>query len=83
MSHKDLTSALYVSDIINQVQAHNLSVHLFADDVQIYGSSNQAETSLFSTRLSFCLDEVISWFSSHRLLLNEDKLSFYGGFQAR
>ena len=67
---------LYVSDVIHLVQAHNLSIHIYADDVQIYGSCDQTETSVLSSRMSSCLDDVISWFSSHRLLLNEEKTQF-------
>lgn len=64
---------LYVSDIVQLVESHNLNIHLFADDVQVFGSCAPAESSELSIRLSLCLDSVIAWFKEHRLLLNPDK----------
>ncbi len=64
---------LYISDLVDLVTTHGLSIHLFADDVQIYGSCVHSNSSVLSSRLSLCLDDVIDWFNSHRLLLNADK----------
>ena len=68
-----LLFVLYISDIVQLVENHNLNIHLFADDVQVYGSCVPAESSDLSIRLSLCLDSVIAWFKEHRLLLNSDK----------
>ena len=64
---------LYVSDIVQLAKNHNLSIHLFADDVQVYGSCVPANSPILSARLSHCLDDIIVWFQQHRLLLNPDK----------
>ena len=72
-----LSFVLYLSDVTPRVQAHNLSIHLYADDVLIYGTCNiRLKYRFFLSCFSICLDEVISWFSSLRLLLNEEKTKF-------
>lgn len=64
---------MYMSDVVSVVTKHNLSIHTFADDIQIYGTCSLSQSSVLSSRLSLCLDDVIAWFSQHRLLLNSDK----------
>jgi hypothetical protein len=46
---------------------------MFSDDLQIYGSCRPDHASEFSTKVSCCLDTVISWCSSNRQLLNPAK----------
>lgn len=67
---------LYISEVTKIIQKHNFDVHLYADDVQIYGSCLPSSTDLLSARLSICLDEVMEWFKSNHLLLNESKTEF-------
>lgn len=64
---------LYTVDIIPLVQNFNLDIHVYADDVQIYGSCHPSNSSHLSEQLSDCLDAVISWCGSNRLLLNSSK----------
>lgn len=47
-----------------------------ADDIQIYGHCTPSSADLLSTRLSLCLDDIIFWCSSNRLLLNAEKSEF-------
>ena len=68
-----LLFVMYVVDVIPIVQDHLLKVHMFADDLQIYGSCRPNLTSVLSTNVSCCLDAVISWCSSNRLLINPAK----------
>ena len=68
-----LLFTLYVSDLIPIVTRHNLSVHMYADDIQIYGSCPPSSTTVLSSRVSRCLDDVKSWCFSNRLVLNADK----------
>ena len=65
--------SLYVSDIVPLAHAHSLSVHLFADDIIIYGSACTSSMSSLSSSISQCFDEVGQWLKSNGLLLNSDK----------
>ena len=55
------------------VHSHGFRVHLFADDILIYGSASPNESLDLSSRLSLCLDAVHAHLTSLRLLLNPDK----------
>ena len=67
---------LYTADLIPLVLSHGLRVHMFADDIQIYGSCAPGQTTDLITLTSDCLDAVIAWSSSNRLLLNSSKSNF-------
>jgi hypothetical protein len=64
---------MYTSDLARVGSPFGLHTHMFADDVQIYSSCALSRCSDLSSRMSLCLDDVISWCSSNRLLLNADK----------
>ena len=68
-----LLFSLYTADIVTVVHNHGLNVHLFADDVVIYGSTSPNDTNSLSTRLSACLDNLKAWLKSNRLMLNPRK----------
>ena len=67
---------LYTTDVFKIVSSYDLNSHMYADDVQIYGSCSPVKSSELSHRISFCLDELIDWFNSNSLLLNSDKSEF-------
>lgn len=46
---------------------------MFADDIQIYGSCLPSKSKELANKISMCLDEIIIWFSSNRLVLNANK----------
>ncbi len=64
---------LYTSDIINLVQGFHLSAHVFADDIQVYGSCPCDEASDLSLRMSSCLSALHAWLKSNKLHLNAQK----------
>ena len=64
---------LYTANIPAIVTNCGLSIHLYADDVLIYGSCKPAECDLLSKRISDCIDHVSEWLKSNNLLLNEQK----------
>ena len=70
-----LLFVIYFSEISNCVHQHNLNVHLYTDDVLIYGPcpSSDVKCTELSARLSSCIDSIHSWLSSNRLLLNTNK----------
>jgi len=47
-----------------------LSPHLYADDVQVYGSCSPAAVDAFSTKISDCAEDIADWARSNRLTLN-------------
>jgi len=64
---------LYIVDLIQLVESHRLSPHLYADDVQVSGSCSPAAVDAFSTKISDCADDIADWERSNRLMLNPDK----------
>ena len=64
---------LYTVDLPLIIQRHDLSPHMYADDIQVYGSCRPADTDNFTTRVSRCVADVASWMNSNRLQLNADK----------
>ena len=60
-------------DLIELIERHGLSAHLYADDTQVYGSCRPTDVVSFSTTLTGCVDETASWLKSNRLQSNPDK----------
>ena len=67
---------LFSSDLTSLIQSHDLKTHMYADDILVYGSCIPSKRTELSETLSVCLDDLISWFSSNRLLLNIEKSEF-------
>ncbi len=64
---------MYTADLPSIVQQHGLSLHLYADDTQIYGSCRPDDTNQLTEVVQHCLDDVAAWMQSNRLQLNSDK----------
>jgi len=64
---------IYTADLAALVQEHDLSLHQYADDSQIYGSSRPEATSTLSSDITQCIDTISSWMRSNRLQLNAGK----------
>jgi hypothetical protein len=71
-----LLYVLYTADIIQLVQALNVSVHLYADDTQLYGFAKPTNTVELSRRIIVTVEAVSAWMASNRLRLNQDKTQF-------
>ena len=71
-----LLFSIYISDLAQIVQRHNLQIHLFADDILIYGASGKQGLQNLSSRVSLCLDDVLQWLKCNKLLLNTEKTKF-------
>ena len=54
-------------------EKHGLSVHLYADDTQIYIMFNQDDTVNALSRIEACVAEIQSWMITNKLMLNGDK----------
>jgi hypothetical protein len=55
------------------VTARGLSVNLYADDSQLYGSCRPGCSAALSSSLPFCSNSVSEWMRSKRPQLNADK----------
>ena len=69
---------LYTADLLQLIKRHQLNPHAFADDTQIYGSYQPSEADGLRERMSTCVDDVLSWMSANRLLLNPTKIRCFG-----
>ncbi len=78
-----LLFSLYISDLAQIVQRHNLQIHLFADDILIYGSSGKQDLQNLSSHVSLCLDDVLQWLKCNKLLLNTEKTKFMWCYSSR
>ena len=64
---------LYTKEIEYIVLKHGLSVHLYADDIQIYSSFHPDQTVEVQKQVEHCLYEIKLWMSANFLKLNEEK----------
>ena len=69
---------LYTADIIQLVESLQTSVHLYADDTQLYGScrSRPADSIALARKVIATVDGVSAWMASNRLRLNLDKTQY-------
>ena len=71
-----LLFSLFISDLAPVVRRHKLQVHLFADDILLYGTATKNDLVCLSSRMSSCLDDVLEWLKWNKLLLNTNKTNF-------
>jgi len=49
---------LNMADLLQLVKRHQLTLHAYADDTQIYGLFRPADSAVLSEKLSVCIEEV-------------------------
>jgi len=64
---------LYTADLVRLIEQHGLHGHLYADDTQVIGSCQPRDVNALQSRISICLDDVVTWMRSNRLQLNTSK----------
>lgn len=64
---------LYTSDVIQIIKQFGFLIHAYADDLQIYSSTNKSGKNDLKDKLSECITQVKTWMSSNRLKLNPSK----------
>ena len=67
---------LYTKDLEDIITKFGLSVHLYADDTQVYFSFNVHSSTPDLTAIKECFAEVKLWMSYNFLKLNDDKTEF-------
>src|SRR6218665_2093779 len=67
---------LYTADISVIAMEHNLGVHCYADDGQLYVFDKADGADSLVLRVNTCIAEIDVWMSSNRLKLNSEKTKF-------
>jgi len=67
---------LYTADIPVIASDHNLGIHCYADDGQLYVSDKAGGAVSLVSKVSVCIGEIDKWMSSNRLKLNSEKTQF-------
>ena len=74
-----LLFVVYASKIFEIVDKHNLEIHCYADDSQLYLSfcpNNIANQEAALARVERCIEDIREWMLNNKLKLNDDKTEF-------
>ncbi len=63
---------LYMLPLVNIIRKHGVSFHSYADDTQLYISSQRGETHQIEKQTE-CIVDIKNWMMSNFLLLNSEK----------
>ena len=64
---------MYLIPIGSIARRHNVKIHLYADDCQLYITFKKEGTSLVKPQMECLLHEIRVWMSASKLKLNDDK----------
>ena len=64
---------VYTADLAVIAEKHGVSLHTFADDIQVYLHCRRTDTTSPAAQLERCFADVGHWMSANRLKLNTDK----------
>ena len=68
-----LLYTLYTKELESIILAHNLSVHFYADDVQLYTCYTQSESDKIKKQIERCLQDIKLWIEKNFLKINAKK----------
>ena len=78
-------SCSYTANLNALIEGHGFCPHVYADDMQVYGSCRPPAIHDLQRRLSACIDDMHNWMQANRLQLNTNTtelligvLSYYG-----
>ena len=66
----------YTKPLTAIAQKHGVSIHLYADDTQLYVSCDPENVDTAVERLEACIEEIRVWMSVNNLKLNDNKTEF-------
>jgi len=64
---------LYIGDLADEIDRHDVNFHTYADDSQLYVHCNRCDTASTAARLELCITDIGHWMSANRMKLNADK----------
>ena len=70
---------IYASKISGTVDKHNLEMHCYADDSQLYLSfcpNDTANQEAALARVERCIEDIRNWMLNDKLKLNDEKTEF-------
>ena len=67
---------LYTKRLTAIAKKHNIDIHLYADDTQLYTSFHPDEGAQAMSRMEACIAEIRSWMARNFLKLNDSKTEF-------
>jgi len=67
---------LYTKALTAIARKHNVEIHLYADDTQLYTSFHPSDSKQAMDRLVACIEEIRSWMDDNYLKLNDSKTEF-------
>lgn len=68
-----LLFTMYTSPLVDIVSSHNLHMHLYADDTQIYVAFAPTDSNRAVASMERCLADVENWMAANFLKLNSEK----------
>ena len=67
---------LYTKPLTLMAKQHNINIHLYADDTQLYTTFKPEESEEAMDRLEQCIEDIRKWMASHYLKLNDSNTEF-------
>ena len=67
---------LYTKPLTKITHKHNINIHLYADDTQLYTSFDPNNSKDAIRRMEACIMEIRSWMTNNLLKLNDSKTEF-------
>jgi hypothetical protein len=65
---------LYIDPIRDIVEKHNINLHMYADDLQLYATfKNDEEYEMVIKKMDICISELFNWLCTNKLKMNKDK----------
>jgi hypothetical protein len=64
---------MYTVDVVHIAHHHGVSIHCYADDLQLYIHCLPDDAVAAVARLVNCIDAINSWLKANRLKMNPDK----------
>ena len=71
-----LLFSIYLLPLGDIIRQHNLTYHIYADDVQLYLSFHPGTVPSTAESFEHCIQDIRSWMTINKLKLNGDKTEF-------